>query len=317
MSDDAKYQRIVQAALAAPWAIQPQKLAVIQSLLALRVQGHRLTPEEIRAQLASAPTHQAAAGSGRAEGGAVAVLPLVGTIIPRADVLTEMSGAISVQRFTRAFRQAMADPDVSSIVLDVDSPGGQVSNVDELAAEIYAARGQKRVTAVANTLAASAAYWIASAAEELVVAPSGEVGSIGVFAMHQDMSAWLEAQGVKINLIAAGKYKVEGNPFEPLTDEARGFVQSRVDEYYDMFVTAVARHRNVKKSDVRGGFGEGRVVGAKEAVRLGMADRVATLDETVNRLANGRRRGRASASVDFRRRRLRQAAGPDSDEAAA
>ena len=160
--------------------------------------------------------------------------------------------------------------------------------------------------AVANHLAASAAYWIATAADELVVSPSAEVGSIGVFAAHEDMSAALEKEGVKVSLISEGKYKTEANPYEPLSEEARAAVQSRVSEYYDAFVKAVARNRGVKAADVRGGFGEGRTVGARQAVQLGMADRVATLDETIARLQKGAPRGRAaSADTDFRRRRMR------------
>ncbi|MCC7371633.1 MAG: S49 family peptidase, partial [Chloroflexi bacterium] len=148
---------------------------------------------------------------------------------------------------------------------------------------------------------ASAAYWIASSADEIVVTPSGEVGSIGVFTAHEDISAALEAEGVTVTLISAGKYKTEGNPFEPLSEEARGAIQARVDDYYSMFVRAVARGRGVKPADVRGGFGQGRVVGADEAVRLGMADRVGTMAQTVERLA-GRRGGAGSRAEDERRR---------------
>ena len=314
-----KYQRIIQAVVETPWAILPQKFLVIRDLLALRATGERLTDEEIAERLAAGrPKNEEwrmengeigaarSSNGGAAGGNSVAVLPLVGVIIPRADFFTEASGGVSVQRFTQRFRQALADPEVGSIVIDVDSPGGQVSGVEELSREIFDARGQKPITAVANSLAASAAYWIATAADELLVTPSGEAGSIGVLAMHEDISRWLDEQGLAISLISAGKYKTEGNPFEPLSEEARAAIQGRVDEYYDMFIAAVARNRGVKRSDVRGGFGEGRVVGAKEAVSLGMADRVATLDETVNRMLSGRSRRRAAAAdLDFRRRRLR------------
>lgn len=306
------YKHIVQVVIETPWAILPAKLAIIRDLLAFRAAGGRLTPEEIRARLGeSFPVSEVVGvvekrATPASQGGGVAVLPLVGTIIQRADAFTEVSGAVSVQRFTQSFRQALADPNVGSIVIDVDSPGGQVSGVEELSTEIFQARGQKPITAVANSLAASAAYWIATAADEVVVTPSGEVGSIGVFAAHEDISGMLEQEGVKMSLVSAGKFKTEGNPFEPLTEEARASIQGRVDEYYEMFVLAVARNRGVKRSEVRNGFGEGRVVGAKEAVSLGMADRVATLDETVNKLLGGRRSRRAAAAeVEFRRRRLR------------
>ena len=312
--DELKYTRIIQAVIETPWAILPQKLVVIRDLLAFRAAGGRLTEEELRERLHGEQRIAARANNraGAMEG--VAVLPLVGTIIPRADMLTESSGGVSIQRFQRNFRQAINDESISAIVLDVDSPGGQVGLVDELSSEIFRARGQKPISAVANNLAASAAYWIASAATEMVVTPSGEIGGIGVFAMHEDMSGLLEREGIKVSLIAAGKYKTDGNPFEPLSDEARAAIQGRVDEYYDMFLGAVARNRGRKRSEVRDGFGQGRVVGSREAVNLGMADRIATLEETVERMIGRRSRRSAAADMDFRRRRLRLAARPGSDE---
>lgn len=300
MMSDFQYTRILRQVISTPWAILPAKLVVIRDLLAIRASGQRLTDEEIAAEMRREDTRgqevKAARGDALYEQrGDTAVLPLVGTIIPRMSFFRESSGAVSVQRFTTAFRAAMKEPDISSVIIEVDSPGGQVDAVEELSTEIFKARGTKPITAVVNTMAASAAYWIATAADEMVVTPSGEVGSIGVFAMHQDVSEMAAMQGVKVSLISAGKYKVEANPFEPLTDEAREAIQQRVDEYYGMFVSAVARNRGVSRSAVRGGYGEGRMVGAKEAVASGMADRVGTLDETISKLASGRRRKRVSS----------------------
>jgi len=131
---------------------------------------------------------------------------------------------------------------------------------------------------------ASAAYWIGTAADEIVVTPSGEVGSIGVFAVHKDMSKALEMEGVKVSLISEGRYKLDGNPYEPLAEEARAGIQERVSDYYESFIQSVARNRGVKPDAVRGGFGEGRVVGARQAIELGMADRIGILEETIGRL---------------------------------
>ena len=314
MSNELKYQRIIQAALAEPWAILPSKLAVIQQLIAFRAEGGQLSEEEIKARIGEprSDAMKKVARSGnqpqQQTGGAVAILPLLGTIIPRANLMSEMSGGTSVQRFTNNLRQALRDPDVASIVIDVDSPGGQVGGVPELADEIYQSRGDKRIVAVANTLAASAAYWIGSAADELVVTPSGEVGSVGVVAMHEDWSKFLEEKGVKVTFIHAGEHKVEGNAYEPLDDEAKAFFQSRVDDYYGMFVDAVARGRGVSPATVRRDFGQGRVYGGREAVQLGMADRIETLDAVVDRLlvdGHGQAKGRRSASAELRKRRLR------------
>lgn len=222
--------------------------------------------------------------------GSIAVLPLHGPISQRGSFLSLLFGCTSVEAFSAAFRQVIMDDAVSAVVLDVDSPGGTVNGITELADELHAARGAKPIVAVANTLAASAAYWLATQADEVVVMPSAEVGSIGVFAVHQDFSRMLDAAGVATTLIAAGTFKTEANPFEPLGEEARAAIQERVDDYYSQFVAAVARGRGVSAAAVRGGFGEGRLVGARDAVALGMADRVGTMSDTLRRLGNPRER---------------------------
>lgn len=276
---DLKYVNILNYVSETPWAILPSKLAVILELLRFRAEGGRLSEEEIQARIGAVAKPQARTA------GAIAVLPLFGTIDHRAAMMTEMSGGTSVERFTQDFRQALADPAVGAIVLDVDSPGGSVYGVDELSAEIYKGRSQKPIAAIANSMAASAAYYLASAADSLSVIPSGEVGSIGVLAAHTDMSGAMQAEGLKRTLISAGQYKTEANPFEPLTDEAQAYIQSRVDEYYNAFVSAVARNRGVSIDEVQTGYGQGRMVGAKTAKRLGMVDHVETMDELMTRLA--------------------------------
>lgn len=288
---DLKYAHILSAVTETPWAIMPGKLAVIRDLLAFRMMGGKLTAEEVAERLdVNADYRAETQRRGGIGGGSTAVIPIIGTIVPRGGMFTESSGAVSVQKLTSQFRAALNDPDVGSIVLDVDSPGGQVGGVEELSAEIFNARGQKPVTAVVNSLAASAAYWIATAADEMVITPSGMAGSIGVYLMHEDVSAAMEKDGVAVSLVSAGRFKTEGNPFEPLTEEARAAMQEMVDGYYNMFISAVARNRGVRATDVRDGFGEGRVVGASQAVALGMADRVGTFSETLSRAARRPRR---------------------------
>lgn len=229
----------------------------------------------------------------------VAVLPIYGVIMHRPSMQVSSGGGFNIQRFRSQFRAAVENPNISGIVLDVDSPGGSVDGVEEISREIYQARKQKRVVAVANTLAASAAYYIATAAEELAVTPSGEVGSIGVYMLHQDMSSAYEQQGIKNTLIKAGKYKAEGNPWMGLDDDAKASLQNQIEAHYDMFVKAVGRNRNVSVDTVRNGFGEGRTVMAKEAVKLGMADKVATLDEVLKSFgARGARKTALSGEAE-------------------
>ncbi len=315
---ETRYPHVVRAIAEQPWALQPEKLAAMLDVIRFRNAGGHLTLEEIHSRV-GARRYQAGEGYFEpdterfyrprrdAETGAllgyfaldgtprpasapvVAVLGIYGIISQRADMFTEMSGGTSIERVSARFRQALADPAVKAIVFDFDSPGGGVYGVDELAAEIREARGQKPSAAVANSLAASAGYWLASAAGELSVTPSGEVGSIGVYAAHEDLSGMMEQDGVKMTLISAGKYKTEGNPFEPLSDEAKGYLQGRVDDYYRAFVGAVAKGRGVTPESVRKGFGQGRVVGAQAAKAEGMADRIETLDEALRRIGARRK----------------------------
>lgn len=302
-----KHSALLTAVLTTPWAILPVKLQAILGVVHRHLSGEKLPPEEVAAIVGEAQAARSAAAPAQNN---IAILPLFGTIFPRANLMTEMSGATSAERWGKLFAQAVADSNVSAIVIDVDSPGGAVSGVDELSSQIFKARGSKPIVAVANHLAASAAYWLATAADELVVTPSGEVGSIGVFAAHENYAEALKAEGIEVTLISAGKFKTEGNPYGPLTDEARAMIQDRVNDYYDAFTKAVARNRGVSVEGVRDGFGEGRVVGAKEAVRLGMADRIETINDTVARLGRsvGTRPLRPMNSgddTDFRRRRAR------------
>lgn len=282
--DTVNYHRVVQKALETPWSILPQKLAIIQEILIVRASGHKFTDEEINARLAAINTPRKQQESSQ-ESTNIAVLPLLGTIIPRGDMFSRMSGATSVDQFQKTFRGAMADKSIDAIIIDVDSPGGQVGSIPEIAEEIFEARGQKPIVAIANNLAASAAYWIASSADELIVTPSSQVGSIGVFALHENIERALDMKGIDVTLISAGKFKVEGNPFESLSESAKDAIQKEVNNYYDMFVEGVARNRDVSSQEVVNGFGQGRVVGAREAIKLNMADSIGTFDDAVARAA--------------------------------
>lgn len=220
---------------------------------------------------------------------AVGVIQIRGTISQHAegDLSSMLFGGSATEAISAQLKEFLADDSVGKIVLDIDSPGGVTYGVSELAAEIFRARGQKPIVAVANSLAASAAYWIGSAADEFYVTPGGMVGSIGVYAVHQDISKMAEDEGVKTTLISAGKYKTSGNQFEPLDDEARGQIQARVNDIYEAFISDVARGRGVPPSAVRSGYGQGDVLTAKAAKAAGMVDGIATYDEVLRRPVRG------------------------------
>jgi signal peptide peptidase SppA len=160
--------------------------------------------------------------------GVVALLPLYGVIAPKANVMTEISGGTSVDTFAADFRSVMQDPDVKAVVIDIDSPGGSVAMVSEMAGEIRVARGRKPIIAVANSMAASAAYWIGSQADEFVATKSSLVGSVGVYGVHEDISGMQEQMGIKSTVVSAGKHKADGLPFGPLSDDAKAHWQSLV-----------------------------------------------------------------------------------------
>lgn len=222
----------------------------------------------------------------------IALIPVYGGLTPRGSFFgTSFSGIVA------QLRRAASDSDVGAIVLDIDSPGGTVSGTMEAAQEIAATAAQKPVIAIANSLAASAAYWLGSQATEFVIAPSGDVGSIGVMILHQDLSGMLEQWGVKFTLIRSEQspLKNEAHPFGPLSEEATAFLQKRANDAGGEFVKAVAGGRRVSQTKVREEFGQGRVYGAREALSRGMVDRIATLDDVIAGLAakmttRGRRR---------------------------
>ena len=270
------YDRVIAAALGTPWAILPEKLQAIEVFLSRAGRGDTLTREEIEAAKQK-PRHQAKPPRG------VGLIQVFGTITPRADWMSEWSGGTSAEAVGRAVDELAADPAAEAIVMEFDSPGGSVYGTEQLALKVEAAAKQKKVIAVVNSLAASAAYWVASNASEIVVSPDGEVGSIGVYLMHRDVSKATDTRGEKVTYIKAGKNKTAGNPHEPLTADAAAELQKGVDDYYDLFVRAVARGRNVSLTRVREGFGQGGTVRAKEAVAEGMADRIGTLDDVLGR----------------------------------
>jgi len=286
-------ERFLRAASGQPWAILPSKAQEIIEFLSLRAQGHRPSAEHL-ATITAARRR----GENLRTGGGVAVIPMFGVIAQRASGFRESSGAMSLERFSSQFDEAVASDEIDTIVLHVSSPGGSVDGVMETAERIYEARAKKRIIAVCDPLMASAAYWIGSAAHEIAVTPSGRIGSIGVIAYHFDWSEYEKDRGLTTTVFTAGRFKGEGNPHEPLTAEAKEYMQETLDDYYSRFLGAVAKHRGVSEEDVRGGFGEGRVVTAERAVAEGLADRVATMDQVLEELGVRRRSSGVSANEE-------------------
>ncbi len=276
-----KYQHLCAYVADTLWAIDPGKLHELLAVLAFRAAGGTFTPEEIQARIGPAGGGASSAVRTR---GAVAVVPIRGVIAHRMSGMEASSGGTSAESIGQTLDQIAADPGIGTIIYDIDSPGGTVPGIQELAAQMFALRGQKTQIAQVNSLAASAAYWLASQCDEIVSLPSGVAGSIGVFTAHQDLSKALEQEGIDVTLISAGKYKLEGNPFGPLTEEAQAFWQDRVDTTYTAFVKDVARGRGVTQASVRDGYGQGRALPAKDALKAGLIDSIGTMDDTIGRV---------------------------------
>lgn len=289
--------------MATPWAMRPDVLAVYIQHLAREYSG-RFEPSLQAERPIQARTIAAGprpSGAARARGGSIAILPLHGVIMPRANMLEMCGGGTSVESFTAAFRNAMADETVSQILIDIDSPGGSVYGVGELAAEIRAARATKPVVGIANHVAASAAYWAGSACSEFYVTTGGQVGSIGVIVAHEDISKALAHAGVNVTLVTAGKYKAEGNPYAPLPTEARATIQADVDAYGSDFTNAVARGRGVGVDQVRKNMGQGRMLRGSAARAASMVDGIATFDEVIRRMQAAAQRPVAASPGAFGR----------------
>ena len=303
-----KRHLLIAEFLSTPWALMPERIHAAAGVLHRWAAGKSPEAnvlERIAADREARDSRREA--NGRAVTGSIAVLPLYGLLTQRGNMMDDISGpgSTSTQLFAQAFREAVAEDTVGAILIDIDSPGGSVYGTYELAAEILQARNSKPVCAIANSLAASAAYWIGSAASELYVTPGGEVGSIGVYQIHTDNSRMLDQEGVTPTLISAGKYKTEGNPFQPLDEEALSFMQSRVDDYYDAFVRGVAKARNVPVAQVRDGMGQGRCLGASAALAAQMVDGICTFDELVARMQKQIKASRAPAPASRRASAMR------------
>lgn len=273
------YAHILASVSTHIWALRPDYVAVMSAILAERAFGNRPSAEEIEARIDKRQERKIAESSGD-----IRVIPVQGVIGNRLRVMQDVSNPMSsAEWLDKQIKAAIEDDRVKVILLDNDSPGGSVYGVPEVADTIRAARGTKPIVAHVNGMCASADYWIASAADEIVMTGSSEIGSVGVYTMHDDLTKFMEEKGIDRTIISAGRYKVEGNPFEPLSEEAREELQRNVDRYYSMFIGAVAEGRGVSVGDVEERFGQGRMFGAAEAIERGMADRIGTLDETLSR----------------------------------
>ncbi|MGC0076013.1 S49 family peptidase [Ralstonia pseudosolanacearum] len=256
-----------------PLAIDRPKLDVILSVLGPRVGLAGLAPPGDYTPPERNPVR------GHAQ---IAVIPIHGTLVRRTVGLEAESGLASYTAIGEQLDAALADPSITAILLDVDSPGGESGGVFDLADRIRAAAAVKPVWAAANDMAFSAAYALACAASRVFVSRTGGVGSIGVIAMHVDQSVKDARDGVCYTAVFAGARKNDLNPHEPITDEAQAQLQAEVSRIYGLFVATVARYRGITADTVSAT--EAGLYFGQDAVAAGLADAVGTFEDALAQL---------------------------------
>ena len=248
------------------WAIAPEQ----GDLIAATIRNYLAQPEALRA--AASTDRMVGRGLMTVTPGGIAVIPIQGTLVKRASWFSQMYASGSMQEMTAAVEAAAGDPKITSIMLDVDSPGGTNDGTQALADAVFAARRVKPVVAQIDGMCCSAAYYVASQASKVYASSASDwAGSIGVRLMLLDISKALETEGVEAVAIDTGPYKSAGVLGTKITPEHRAYFQSLVDHSFSMFIAAVSRGRGLPPDQVRGAA-DGRVFPASHAKRLGLID---------------------------------------------
>ncbi len=265
--------------ITAPWAIEPGRLLEIQSIYLAHVRGEKADIAAIEARIGKPLANEPKPYT--IEQG-VAILPVEGVIAKRANMFMEISGGVSTELLGRDLQAALQDPQVHSVVLSIDSPGGTVDGTQALGSLVRSGREQKPIVALANGLMASAAYWIGSAASAVYIADTTTVsGSIGVVRSHTDYSKARADRGITVTEITAGKYKRIASDNAPLSKEGKAHLQAEVDYYYSLFVDAVASHRGVSVETVLEQMADGRTFIGQQGVDAGLVDGIQTLPQVI------------------------------------
>lgn len=293
-ADGPTLHHIAERVLNRPILMHPDKvdqvLSVLQGRLPISAAGAVVQAPEASRFVGTAAREGRQYGLSRATGG-VAIISIVGSLVNRGAWIGASSGLTSYEGLMAQVRDAAADPEIHTILLDIDSPGGEATGMFAAAELIREVAKTKNVVAMVNDVAASAAYGLASAARQIVVSPTSVVGSIGVVLTHLDRSGELNQKGIAVTLIYAGAHKVDGHPFGALSKAVTADLQAQVEQFYTLFLDTVAAGRGGRLSAEQARATEARVFLGAEAVRLGLADRVASFDATMADLIQNRGAG--------------------------
>ena len=265
--------------------IVPDSLSSVLSALTDRVgieqldqiDGVRLDQEGMRAFADNTPSRSERPYS-IDEG--VAIVPLVGTLVQKSGSLRPRSGMTGYDGTEALLWQALDDPQVDSVLLDISSGGGELAGCLDLSDMIYEMRSIKPIYAFAGELAASAAYAIGSSASKLFLPRTGTVGSVGVVVAHKSIEGAMKEKGIKVTLIHSGDHKVDGNPYQDLPDDVKEAIQEKIDSSRRLFAERVAVYRGMSVESVLNT--EAAVFTGQKAVDIGFADAVMSFNEVLN-----------------------------------
>jgi signal peptide peptidase SppA len=254
-----------------PWAITRR---------AIRALMHAAQNPDFQAVAARAGQPVANANGAVENYNGTAVVDLRGPLFRYRSIWTWLLGGTSVEEAAIGLHAALDDSAVRAIVLAINSPGGQIDGINELANMIRAANAVKPVTAYVDGLAGSGAYWLASAAGRIVADETAQLGSIGVLATVLDDRGAEERHGVKRYEIISSQSPLKRT--DPATDEGRAQLQQMVDTMAQVFIDKVAQFRGTTAARVERDFGRGAVLPAAAAVAAGMADALGSLEALLN-----------------------------------
>lgn len=279
------YPQITQAITSTPWMIEGSSLQTILEIVNMRLEGKAFSDEEIRIRLDAANKNKSERDKMRVQiGGGVGVVSLYGPMFPKANLMTALSGATSLDAFRSDLQMLSDDSSVKQIVIDFNTPGGSADMVSETGDYIKQIALDKPVYGIANTAALSGGLWLLSQCTKCYATPSGQVGSLGVYNTHIDRSEQNRMLGLKVTYISAGKFKTAGNPDEPLSEEAKQYRQEHVDILYEDFKAAVGNGRNKTVDYVEENFGQGKILTPKTAKQVGMIDEIMSMDSLLGNL---------------------------------
>jgi protease-4 len=249
------YPQIIAKVYEQPWLITPAKHRAIRQVIERRLDGGM--GEDCDGEDNVKPEMMM--------DGTTAIIPINGVIGKHLSMLETMCGGCDLDMVSTMIDAAVADSNCTKILFNVNSPGGTVTGVPELARKI--ANCQKPTVAFTDSMCCSAALWLASQCNQFYCTESSDIGSVGVYSVYLDESRALDKEGVTVNAITAGKYKMTGASFRPMTDDERKMLQANVDKIYSQFKEAVTRNRVIADDDM-----QGQVFDGQEACEKGFCD---------------------------------------------